>query len=129
MGVSVLFLDPRSDGNLYGTAYKGGAVFGTVFKLTTNGAITTLYNFSGGADGGLPYAGLTQGHDGKFYGTTYKGGTSGYGTIFQITTNGALTTFTSFATPTEQTHMPACSPRVMGIYTVLPPRAETLVTG
>ena len=34
------------------------------------GALTTLYSFTGGTDGGSPYAGLVQGSDGNFYGTT-----------------------------------------------------------
>ena len=43
---------------------------GTVFRISTNGALTSLYSFTGGHDGGIPYAGLVQGSDGNFYGTT-----------------------------------------------------------
>src|SRR5882762_4206645 len=41
------------DGNLYGTTSSGGRFnFGTVFKITPVGAITTLYDFNaGGSDG------------------------------------------------------------------------------
>ena len=70
-------------------------VSGTVFQISTNGALTTLYSF-GGDDGSQPYAGLVQGSDGNFYGTTSDGGTNGYGTVFKISTNGALTTLYSF---------------------------------
>ncbi len=89
-----------SDGDLYGTTTFGGANGdGTVFKITTGGTLTTLYNFcskSGCADGYMPYAGLVQGKDGKLYGTTFLGGTSGFGTVFKITTAGKLTTLYSF---------------------------------
>jgi uncharacterized repeat protein (TIGR03803 family) len=95
-----------SDGNFYGTTYTGGAAtnqygagiagFGTVFRISTNGALTTLYLFTGGNDGGFPYAGLVQGSDGSFYGTTYTGGTNNAGTVFQISSNGTLTSLYSF---------------------------------
>ena len=48
-----------------------------MFKISTNGALTTLYSFTGGNDGANPQAGLVQGSDGNFYGTTYGGGTNG----------------------------------------------------
>ncbi len=41
--------------------------------------------------------GADAGHDGNFYGTTSGGGSSGYGTVFRMTTNGTLTTLVSFA--------------------------------
>jgi uncharacterized repeat protein (TIGR03803 family) len=43
-----------------------------------------------------PSAALVQGIDGNFYGTTEYGGASGEGTVFQVTTNGTLTTLVSF---------------------------------
>ena len=43
---------------------------GTVFRISATGALTTLYSFTGGNDGGSPDAGLVQGSDGNFYGTT-----------------------------------------------------------
>ena len=91
-----------SDGNFYGTTYKGGSGgtgfgAGTVYKITPAGVLTTLHNFTGGSDGGNPYASLVQGSDGNFYSTTYDGGSSNAGTIFQITASGSLTTLHSFA--------------------------------
>jgi len=53
-----------------------------------------LYSFQRGPR--TPYAGLVLGSDGNFYGTTQQGGSSGAGTVFQITTNGVLTTLVSF---------------------------------
>jgi uncharacterized repeat protein (TIGR03803 family) len=89
-----------SDGNFYGTTYGGGTNgYGTVFKISTNGALTTLYSFNDTNDGGFLYAGLVQGRDGNFYGTTSEGGTNGYGTVFKISTNGALTSLYSFTGP------------------------------
>jgi uncharacterized repeat protein (TIGR03803 family) len=86
------------DGNLYGTTSSGGKFnFGTVFKVTSAGVVTTLYDFNaGGADGFLSLSGLTLGTDGNFYGTTYGGGANNAGTIFKITPAGALTTLHSF---------------------------------
>jgi len=47
--------------------------------------------------GAFPWATLVQGNDGNFYGTTQNGGntacTSGCGTVFRITPNGQLTSF------------------------------------
>jgi uncharacterized repeat protein (TIGR03803 family) len=94
-----------TDGNLYGTTLEGGAndlcnaACGTVFKITLSGTLTTLHNFcseSVCADGASPYAGLVQGTDGNLYGTTEGGGANSQGTLFKITTSGALTTLHSF---------------------------------
>ena len=74
-----------SSGNWYGTTYYGGASgSGTVFKLDTTGKLTTLYSFTGGADGGSPNAGVVVDSSGNVYGITTHGG-SGYGTIFVLT--------------------------------------------
>jgi uncharacterized repeat protein (TIGR03803 family) len=54
-----------------------------VFKLGTNGTLTTLVSFDG-TNGASPEAGLIQGADGNFYGTTTQGGTNGYGTVFRL---------------------------------------------
>jgi len=84
------------NGDLYGTAYGGGADdYGTVFKITQNGHLTMLHSFDG-TDGFYPDAGLVQGTDGKFYGTTSYGGTSSYGTAFKITASGTLATIYNF---------------------------------
>jgi uncharacterized repeat protein (TIGR03803 family) len=72
---------------------------GTVFKITPSGTLTTLYSFCSGSgcpDGANPYDGLVQGTDGNFYGTTYAGGANFFGTVFELTPAGALTTLHSF---------------------------------
>jgi len=90
------------DGFFYGTTSAGGTNnAGTVFKTGTDGALTILYSFTGGNDGTYPNAALVPGGDGSFYGTTAYGGTNGDGTVFKISTNGALTTLYSFTGGTD----------------------------
>src|SRR5215472_15989516 len=85
-----------TDGDFYGTTSLGGTNnVGTVFKVTANGELITLYSFDNthGAD---PWAGLVQGRDGDFYGSTAQGGVNGYGTVFRISSAGKFTTLYSF---------------------------------
>ena len=94
-----------NDGNFYGTTQVGGInQWGTIFQVTTNGTLTTLVSFNY-TNGAFPCAALTLGNDGNFYGTTSAGGITnssypyyfyGMGTVFQVTTNGTLTTLVSF---------------------------------
>jgi len=86
-----------TDGKFYGTTPTGGTNgVGSVFRISPSGTLTTLYSFTGGSDGGNPLATLVRGSDGSFYGTTVGGGTNGYGTVFQITPSGTLTSLHSF---------------------------------
>jgi uncharacterized repeat protein (TIGR03803 family) len=87
-----------TDGNFYGTTSTGGTNdYGTVFKITPSGALTTLHSFQL-SDGVYPEAGLVQGSDGNFYGTTFDGGAGcvNCGTVFKITPGGNLTVLYSF---------------------------------
>src|SRR5579859_4380535 len=82
-----------TDGNFYGTSNNG-----TAFKLTPAGALATLYTFTGGAVANS----LMQGSDGNFYGTilgfrTVNVPSSDPGSIFKLTTEGALTILHAFA--------------------------------
>ena len=83
-----------TDGNLYGTTSAGGANTtacgdagcGTIYKITPNGALTTVYSFcslANCADGTGP-AGLVQDTNGDLYGTTGGGGANGDGTVFSL---------------------------------------------
>jgi len=91
-----------TNGDLYGTTAGGGVHgnYGTVFKITLSGKLTTLYSFcsqSGCTDGEMPYrSALVQATNGDLYGTTFEGGSDGNGTIFKITPGGTLTTIYTF---------------------------------
>jgi uncharacterized repeat protein (TIGR03803 family) len=80
-----------NDGNFYGTTEEGGSDgVGTVFKVTTNGTLTTLASFNW-SNGAYPQAGLTLGNDGNFYGTTEEGGSDGVGTVFRLILSPVIT--------------------------------------
>lgn len=82
-----------SDGNLYGATTQGGSFGpGTVFKLVPsvgNWTESILYNFTGQADGGNPYAGVTLDAAGNIYTTTPAGGSTGNGAVVQVTHSGS----------------------------------------
>jgi uncharacterized repeat protein (TIGR03803 family) len=96
------------DGNLYGTTLYAGAhsapntVGGTIFKITPSGTFTTLYSFCGQSCGdGIGPGGLILGNSGNFFGGTGKGGAHNFGTIFEITPKGVLTTLYNFCSKTN----------------------------
>jgi uncharacterized repeat protein (TIGR03803 family) len=85
-------------GNLYGTTLGGGVnKYGCVFELSSSDSggwnETVLYNFSGGLDGGSPWAGLIFDKAGNLYGTTEGGGPYGVGVAFELSpsSNGGWT--------------------------------------
>ena len=85
------------DGELYGTIQTNGANSqGTVFKMTTDGDYTQVYNFcaeGGGClvTGAIPDGGVTLGSDGNYYGTTQNGGAFAFGSVYKLTPTGTLT--------------------------------------
>jgi uncharacterized repeat protein (TIGR03803 family) len=93
-------------GNLYGTTAEGGAYeSGTVFEVSKAGTESVLYNFTGGSDGGAPFANLLRDGAGNLYSTTIAGGSDsgvceslyGCGVVFELSPGGeetALYTFT-----------------------------------
>jgi uncharacterized repeat protein (TIGR03803 family) len=79
------FLIMDTQGNLYGTTYRGGAFnHGTVFKLSGAGKETVLHSFNESTDGGEPTTGVTSDAHGNLYGTAQNGGASGNGTVFEV---------------------------------------------
>jgi uncharacterized protein (TIGR03437 family) len=95
--ISVGGLLKGQDGNLYGTTFGGGgpALAGTVFMITTGGALTTLYVFQNQGDGYEPTGALAQGPDGTLYGTTFEGG-GGCGSVYSVTPGGAFSSLFGF---------------------------------
>lgn len=86
-----------TDGNLYGTTLSGGSGdgSGTVFKASTTGTLTTLYNFNSAA-GSRPCGNLVRDGQGNLFGATGTGGPSGNGTLFKLTPANVLTTLVDF---------------------------------
>jgi uncharacterized repeat protein (TIGR03803 family) len=88
------------DGKLYGTiSYDGTYGAGTAFEITLRGAFTKVHSFCAQpycAVGGVPTPGLVQGRDGNLYGSTGIGGTTGNGSVFQMTPQGAVTPLHNF---------------------------------
>jgi len=92
-----------SQGNFYGTTSQGGVsqfgpYCGTVYRLTSAGTKTTLWNFTCGTDGANPaYGSLVMDQQGNLYGTTTTDGDLsttnpacggvgyGCGTVFKLT--------------------------------------------
>jgi uncharacterized repeat protein (TIGR03803 family) len=109
-----------SDGFLYGTTTFGGdpsctvstyTGCGTIFKIDSSGNFSTLHEFSGGSEGGVPLSELLQAGDGDFYGTATAGGNPacsvtaagfayptyiGCGTVFKMDSVGNVSALYSF---------------------------------
>lgn len=80
-----------TSGNLYGTAYSGGARnAGVAFQLMPDGGqspYTVLHDFCAArrcADGTQPFGGLAMDASGNLYGTSFQDGRFGGGTVYRI---------------------------------------------
>ena len=80
-----------SGDTLYGTANKSGSNgYGAVFSVSTSGSnFTSLYSFTGGADGAYPPPGGLLLWSNMLYGVANQGGSNGYGTVFSVSTSGS----------------------------------------
>ena len=88
-----VLLDPG--GNLYGVTVALGppnmaSIYnqGTVYRLDSAGNKSTLYTFTGGADGSDPFGHLVRDAAGSLYGTTAYGGTSKLGVVYKLDSGG-----------------------------------------
>jgi uncharacterized repeat protein (TIGR03803 family) len=79
-----------TDGQYYGTTQTGGKFnFGTIFKMSSGGTVTTLHDFTGGTDGEYPIPVPIESVYGDLYGTTAGDGKTSFGTVYKITREGA----------------------------------------
>lgn len=89
-----------TDGNFYGTTNVGGNTHhgGTIYKITPQGVLTTLYTFcpTSACEGGKYPLVLMQASNGNFYGITANFGPDNNGTIFEFTSAGAFKVLYSF---------------------------------
>ena len=98
-----------ADGKLYGVTAAGGRHGqGVVFRLESDGAITTIHDFAGN-EVLTPNAPLLAAPDGNLYGTSYSGGI-GYGTVFRVTLSGAFTLIHAASRDCARTPRPYCRP-------------------
>jgi uncharacterized repeat protein (TIGR03803 family) len=105
-GTPLAGLVKDSRDNLYGTASTGGAFGkGAIFEISSVGKLTTLYSFTGGADGASPSASLILDSAGNLYSTAFSGGNdAGDGTLFEwIKSTGKLDVLYTFCS------QPGCS--------------------
>ncbi len=96
-GASRAPLTLANDGNLYGTTIDGGTGYGTVFRMSSAGAIKIVYNFDN-THGAKPFGPVVQGSDGNLYGTASTGGSipNAFGVVFKLSTTGAITVLHEF---------------------------------
>ena len=86
-----------NNGNVFGTTLQGGTNglpelgFGTAFKITPAGTLTTVHDFDNSTDGAHPAGSLLFASDGKFYGVAQPGA------FFSIAPNGAFSVLDSTA--------------------------------
>lgn len=84
----------NATGTMYGTTFYGGIHNrGTVFKLSSDGEFSQLYEFGGWPDAKYPLGGLVMRGDSALYGASLgggkrSGGVEGCGTVFELSLDG-----------------------------------------
>lgn len=102
-----------ADGNYYGATETGGELYvGSLYRMTPDGTLTTLFSFDFDRSGMGPHGALTLSPDGMLYGLTGFGGKYGGGTLFSLSHDGEFQRLHSFA--------PADGTRPMGELYALP---------
>jgi uncharacterized repeat protein (TIGR03803 family) len=96
------WLTQGTDGNLYGSDPGGTAqdIYGSIFSVTLDGALTSLHTFGGRRDGSRPLGLLLQDTNGSFYGAATTGGSKNYGTFFTLDVG--LNPFVTLVRPAEK---------------------------
>lgn len=79
-----------------GGIFYGVASPDTIFLMTPEGGLKTLFSFGPHPSGWLPRGPLTEGRGGHLYGTTFEGGSAYGGIVFKISLDGALETLHTF---------------------------------
>jgi len=85
-----------NDGNFYGVASNGGSASdalglgGVLFRMTPQGTLTILHNFTDHEDGAVPMGGLVQASDGNLYGTNLFGVYGSGSQLFRASLTGAI---------------------------------------
>jgi uncharacterized repeat protein (TIGR03803 family) len=105
-----------SDGDVYGATTAGGNPkcnsgdgCGVVYKVDTSGIETVLHEFTGNADGGVPYSGVILDAAGNLYGMTSAGGNLtcnaplGCGVVFKVDPSGQESVLYTFTAPNGST--------------------------
>jgi uncharacterized repeat protein (TIGR03803 family) len=93
--------------NLFGATVTGGNIAcidtdsangcGTIFQIDPSGVHTIVHAFAGGAnDGAGPWGNLLLDTNGNLYGDTEAGGAHGFGVLYKLAPNGALTVLHHF---------------------------------
>jgi uncharacterized repeat protein (TIGR03803 family) len=94
-----------TDGNFYGVTWDGGSHGGgTIFRVTPEGTVTTVYDFCSqlACEDGMNPVWLMLGSDGSLYGTTSQGGDvtcnagSGCGVVFKLNAGGVFAVLYAF---------------------------------
>ncbi len=100
-----------TDGNFYGATGYGGHFTdsGTMYKMTPDGSLTTLY-YASETTAALPFENFLLTPNGNFYSMSTFGGMLFGGTVFEMTPAGRVTILYQFCTPPNCSNVDGESP-------------------